>query len=273
MKKKKLKIYNINKNMLKKKKKKRINKGNIIIKNNEKGDISDKEKKDMKNKEYNELPYHKAKIEDKRNIFKTFLSFFMDKIELIKIIFQPDEYTNIYFLFNLYIISSFIDLFMNCLLYNDYAISQKYHNNGTLEYITSIVISLLSNIISSFILFFIEKLGNYSMYVETILKNNNNNNLYLNSISKFFKIVRFKFILLILSEILLSIFMTYYLFLFGVINSYSINSFILNYGLGLIESILYSICLCLIISFIRKISLIYDWKRLYIISKYIDEHF
>jgi hypothetical protein len=257
--------------MLKKKKTKSLNKGNIIIKDDKKEEISDKEIKDMKNKEYNELSYHKAKIEDKRNIFKTFLSFFMDKIELIKIIFQPDEYTNRYFLFNLYIISSFIDLFMNCLLYNDYAISQKYHNNGTLESITSIVISLLSNIISSFILFFIKKLGNYSMYVETIIENNNN--LYLNSISKFFKIVRFKFIILFLFEILLSIFMTYYLFLFGVINSYSINSFMLNYGLGLIESILYSICLCLIISFIRKISLIYDWKRLYIISKYIDEHF
>ena len=246
-----------------------LNKINEKKLTNEEDDLN----KDMKNIEYNELTFNTARMEDNRNIFKIFLSFFMEKIELIKIIFVREKYSNIYFLFNLYLLNYFIDLFMNCILYNDYAISQKYHNNGSLDFITSLVSSLLSNIISSFILLFINKLGNYTMYVETITLNSNNINQLIKSVFKFFRIIMMKFIILMILEILLGLFMVYYLFLFGVINSKSINSFMLNYGLSQIDSIFYSFCLSLIISLLRKISLLFNWKRLYIISRYINEHF
>jgi hypothetical protein len=59
---------------------------------------------------------------------------------------------------------------MNCLLYNDYAISQKYHKNGTLDFITSLIISLLSNIFTSILIYFINFLTNYPNFIEAIIK-------------------------------------------------------------------------------------------------------
>ena len=66
--------------------------------------------------------------------------------------------------------------------------------------------------------------------------------------------------------------MTYYLFIFGIITSKSINSFLLNYLLSQVESLVYSIAISFIISLIRKISLLYRYKRLYVISLYFNDH-
>ena len=157
-----------------------LNKNELLNSNKiDKNKLTNKVDEVDKDIEYNELTFNMAKKKDKRNIFKIFLSFFMEKIELIKIIFVRDKYSNIYFLFNLYILNYSIDLFMNCILYNDYAISQKYHNNGSLDFITSLVSSLLSNIISSFILLFVNKLSNYTVYIDTITLNSNNINQFI----------------------------------------------------------------------------------------------
>ena len=67
--------------------------------------------------------------------------------------------------------------------------------------------------------------------------------------------------------------MTYYLFIFGVINSKFINSFLVNYALSMINSLVISIVITFIITLLRKFSFILKIKRLYIISLYIDEHF
>ena len=226
----------------------------------------------IKQKELNELTYYSALHEDKRNIFKIFLSMLMMKIELIKIIFKPDEYSNRNFLFNLYIIKALIDLFMNCLLYSDYSISQKYHNNGTIKLITSITMALFSNIISFVLFFFINKLATYTPCVESIILNFNNKSQLIKSALKLFRIIEYKFIALLIIEILLGLFISYYLFIFGVIYSKTIISFLLNYILSQIESLSYSVGLCILASSMRKISLLYSWKRLYIISRYFIEH-
>ena len=84
-----------------------------------------KKKKKTINNEFNNIVYFGEK---NREFYNIFLSVFYQKIEIIQFIFFPDDYTSRYMLFNLYTISLYIDLLMNCILYNDYAISQKYHN-------------------------------------------------------------------------------------------------------------------------------------------------
>ena len=162
---------------------------------------------------------------------------------------------------------------MNCLLYNDYAISQKYHNNGTLDFITSLVISLLSNIFTKILTHFLYFLTNYPNFIEAILKEIKNVYEYFTIIIKLFRIVTFKFILLFIFEFLLGFFTIYYLSIFSIINSKSINSFLLNFLIGRIESLSYSIAIAFFISFLKKISQYYRIKRLYIISEYIKELF
>ena len=228
---------------------------------------------ELNNNEINELSYYIARYKDKRNIFKIFLSMFWIKIELIKIIFNPEQYSSRYLLFNIYLLNAFINLLMNCILYNDYAISQKYHNNGTLEFITSFVISLFSNILTSIVFYCINILANYHIIIENIIKEIKNEDEYIHLISRLFKLIGFKTYILLIFETLFGLFMTYYLFIFCVLYSNTIKSFLLNSLLSQVNSIIYSFCLCLLISVLRKISLIFGVKRLYIISNYCNEHF
>ena len=60
---------------------------------------------------------------------------------------------------------------MNALLYSDDVVSQKYHNNGNLDFITSLSLSLASNIISSIAIWIIEKLTNYHEILQILVEN------------------------------------------------------------------------------------------------------
>ena len=114
---------------------------------------------------------------------------------------------------------------------------------------------------------------NYHNYIEIIIRDIKNISDYLRIILRLFKIINCKLYILLFLEISLGLFMTYYLFIFGVINSKSINSFLLNYILSMINSLAYSIIVTFTISIFRKASFVLKMKRLYIISIYIDEHF
>ena len=214
----------------------------------------------MNDKEKNELPYFKANKIDNRNFFKILLSIFLSKIDLLENIFSPEEYSNRYLLFSIYLLSLYLDLLMNCLLYNDYAVSQKYHCNGNLEFITSFIISLLSNIFSFILFYFINYLSNFSDIIDMIIREIKRTKEYLSVIIKLFRIMKIKFYFLLILEIILGLFMVYYLFVFSVINSKSINSFLLNYLYSQIESLFYSFCINMVIAFIRRISLCYHSK-------------
>ena len=223
----------------------------------------------------NNLSFYYKKNEDKeenKNFFKLYLSLIVDKIDIIQIIFSPQEYTNRLLLLNIFLLNLFIDLLMNCLLYNDYAVSQKYHNNGTLEFITSLIISLLSNIFTSILIHFINFLTNYPNFLEAIIKEIKNVYNYFNIIRKLFKVITFKFIFLFIFEAILGLFIIYYLSIFSIINSKSINSFLYNFGISQIDSLIYSICVAFIVSVLKRISFLCNYKRLYIISEYFNDH-
>ena len=215
--------------------------------------------------------YKKNEEEENKNFFKIYLSIISDKIDIIQIIFCPQEYTNRFLLFNLFLLNLFIDLLMNCLLYNDYAISQKYHKNGTLDFITSLIISLLSNIFTSILIYFINFLTNYPNFIEAIIKEIKKEYHYFNIILKLFMVIKCKFFFLFCLEILLGLFIIYYLIVFSIINSKSINSFLYNFGLSQIDSLIYSICVSFIISILKRISLLFNNQRLYLISEYFND--
>jgi hypothetical protein len=235
-------------------------------------EIQEEEEIKISNSELNVLSYFRAKEIDDRNFFTTLFSIFFIKIDLTNNIFYPDEYSSRLLLFSIYIVSLYMDLLMNCLLYNDYAVSQKYHCNGNLEFITSFIISSLSNIFSFVILYLIKYLTNYSAFIEVIIKEIKKVKDYFTIIVKFMKVLKIKTYFLLLLELLLGLFMVYYLFIFSTINSKSINSFLLNYLYSQLESLFYSFCISIFIAILRRISLSCHSKKLYLTSLYFNEH-
>ena len=105
-------------------------------------------------KDYNTIPYSQALRIDKRNYFDIFISFLANEIEIIKIFYYKEQYIHISMSLSLYIFESSLDFTLNCFLCNDDIVSQKYHNNGSIKIITSLALSLISNMISSTIVFF-----------------------------------------------------------------------------------------------------------------------
>ena len=227
----------------------------------------------MSDREKNELSYFEAKIKDKRDFLTMLFSIIFNKIGLVQNILYPEEYSHRLLLFNLYILSSYMDLLMNCLLYNDYALSQKYHCNGELEFITSLVISLVANVFSFIILYCIEFLTNFPALIEAIINEIKDVDDYLRMLVKFFKIIKIKIFALFIVETIFGLFMVYYITIFSAIYSNSINSFLLNYLFSQLESLLYSVCLSIIIAFMRRISLLCHYHKLYVISLYFNQHF
>ena len=119
------------------------------LKNHRKKTIKNDEPEKENNNNFNELPFAQAIKKDKRNLFSIFFSVVIEKLELVNLI-VGDHKIKIILIYQ-YILSLLIDLFFNAFLYTDEVVSNKYHNNGKLDFIVSLTLSLLSNIINSII--------------------------------------------------------------------------------------------------------------------------
>jgi hypothetical protein len=238
----------------------------ILLKEETKEEIKDKEKNEL-----NELPYKLAVLLDKRNIIYIFFSIIIHKFDLIHI-FLGDEQLKI-ILLNEFIFSLSLNFFINALLYSDEIVSNKYHNNGQLDFVVSLVVTLLSNIITSIICFFI----NFSEIVEEKLDLINEikkrKYYYVKNIIKLFKYLKIKFIINNIIELIIIIFGFYYVIIFCAIYSKSIKSLLFNYLTSLLEDIIKSLIIAVIITICRRIGISCLNKYFYNTSKYINSKF
>lgn len=99
-----------------------------------------------------------------------FLSFLANEIEIVKIFYYRDPYTHISITLSLYIFESCLEFTLNCFLCSDDVVSQKYHNNGNLDFITSLSLSFISNIITGVVVWIIKKLTNYYEFLQILVK-------------------------------------------------------------------------------------------------------
>ena len=255
------------------------NSNNIIIKtnNNNNNKITKKKLSEISRKEeeidYNELNYEEALEKDQRNIIQIFISLFTLKLQTIQIFFYPKEFTHLSLTLPLYLFDILLDLTINSLLFSDDIISQKYYNNGELLLFTTNLLSISSNVISFFILYLLEKLINQYEVLDIITKEVKDIYkfliLFINLRRCFdFKITIFFFILTILG-----ILCTYYLFIFFAIYKEIQEDLFVNYIVGSLWSLGYTTFMCLFVTVTRKISIIKKIKRLFILSKFVDEKF
>ena len=195
----------------------------------------------------NDLPYSIAIIKDKRNIFEIFCSLIIQKMELL-------------------------NLFFGTLLYSDDVISNKYHNNGELDFFSTLSLSLLANIITSIICYFIK----YSKGIEErydLIKELKSKKFYLRNVVIFIKFLKIKFIFFFTGEIILILCSFYYIVIFCIVYSKSKSSLIFNYINSLIEAAITSIAITIIIVVTRKLGIYFSNRRLYNISKFINQKF
>ena len=222
-------------------------------------------------KEINRVPFSQALRIDKRDYCQIFLSYLAKEIDIIKIFYYRSPYDHISIALSLYAFESCVDLAFNCFLCTDEVVSQKYHNKGSLKILTSLSISLLSNIISSLIVFLIEKIVDYGDKLEYIIKEiyKKCNYFYAYMIFKKYLIIKLTFFFIL--ETLFNIIMCYFLMIFCTIYHKIQRSIIINYILGICQSLLLSLLMAIFSSFIRFLSLKYRWRYMYYTSKHLFE--
>jgi hypothetical protein len=141
-----------------------------------------------------------------------------------------------------------------------------------LDFIVIFILSIISNIITSIIIYFLE----CSHFLEKRFeeaKEIRNKYKYIYAFNKFFKYLKIKTFCFILIELAIINCSFYYIIIFSIIYKESQKSLICNYFLSLIERYAKSILVIFVVSATRKISISIKSVYLYNISQYIDAHF
>ena len=223
--------------------------------------------------DYNTLPYTQALRIDKRNIFLIFMNLIKMKIDIISIIFYPEEYTNRTLLISTYLLDFLFNYFMNALLYSDDVVSQKYHNNGSLNFVTSLSLSLASNIISSIAIWIVKKLTNYHELMEYLVKNIYNEKDFIYFFYKIHRFLKIKISIYFILNFIVVVAITYYVFIFCIIYKKSQISLLSNYFLGIAESMLKTLVITFVVCILRFVALKIKSKRIYRTSVYLNDLF
>ena len=223
--------------------------------------------------DFNELPFFEAFEKDKRQIFQIFLSLFYLKLKTIQIIFFRDEFSHLSLSFSLYVFEILLDITINSLLFSDDVISQKYFNNGELLFITTNILSISSNIISFFILLLTQKSINQNLVLDNITKEIKESKDYYKIFVKLTCCFRLKLMLFFSILSMIGLFCIYYLFVFCAIYNKIQKNLFVNYIMSSLWSLGFTIFICLFVTITRKISIKKRNKRLYIISKFINDMF
>ena len=224
-------------------------------------------------KEINSVPYTQALRIDNRNIFEIFLSVLFHEIQIINIFYYRDNYKQLSINLSIYVFELCLDLTLNCLLYTDDVVSEKYNNNGSIKFFTSLTLSFMSNIFSSIIALIIGKLAEYASIMEIMIKDANKKNRYLLSIIKFKKYLTIKLVCFFIIQTIINFLMCYYLMIFCTVYHKTQGSIMINYLIGVAESMIISLGLTLITSIIRFLSIKNKWMYAYNTSKYLLENF
>ena len=235
----------------------------ILKKNNQ-------DSKMMEEDNINELPFSKAIHVDKRNVFKIFYTLIIEKLELISLFCSNSKIKIIFF--TEYILSLLINFFFNSLLYTDDVVSNKYHNNGDLDIIVTLTLSILSNIITSIFCYYTKYSRGIEERVNLILEIKYKTSFYTN-IKKFFLFLRLKFIIFFLAQLIIFAICLYYIAIFCILYNRSQESLIVNYCYSLVESIITAFGITFIIVITRIIGLSCKSKNSYNVSKFIDSKF
>lgn len=228
---------------------------------------------DEVDKEFNTIPYSQALRIDKRSYIEIFLSVLYHELGIISIFYYKSPFTHISLVISIYVFELCLDLALNCLLYTDDVVSEKYNNNGSIQFFTTLSLSFMSNIFAGIIAFIVGKLAEYEGILEMIIKNVIKQKEYYRNIIKFKKYLALKLTSFFIIQGIINLGMCYYLMIFCTVYHNTQGSIMVNYITGVGESMIISLGLSIIISLIRYLSIKNKWRHIYYTSRYLFETF
>ena len=127
------------------------------------------------------MDFEEAIIYDKRSFLRIYWSFLVDT-QIIFGTFCTNNYLNLFVIkFSFFIFTFQISFFLNAFFYTDDYISDAYHNDGVLDFVTGLPKSIYSFVATLIITNLLRMLSNSKSELKKIIreKRNNENYIYL----------------------------------------------------------------------------------------------
>ena len=217
-----------------------------------------------------DMDYEEAIIYDKRSFLRIYWSFLVDT-QIILGTFYTENYLNLFVIkFSFFIFTFQMSFFLNAFFYTDEYISDAYHNDGVLDFVTGlpkVIYSLIATLITTNLL---RMLSNSKSELKKIIKGKRCNKNYIILIDIKLKKLRKKLII-------------YFIFVFslGLLFLYYVTSFCSVYRnsqkywfMGCLESFgmdsAVSVVICIFIAIFRYIAIYRKIKCFYILANIIS---
>ena len=168
-----------------------------------------------------DMNFEEAIIHDQRSFIRMYWSFLVDS-QIILGNFFTENYLYLFVIKLSFFICTFqISFFLNALFYTDDYISDAYHNDGVLDFISGLPKSLYSFIATLITTNLLRMLSNSENELKKIIKEHSKNNDYIELINSKLRKLRNKLIIYFILVFLLGFFFLYYVSSFCAVYQYS----------------------------------------------------
>ena len=219
--------------------------------------------------EINDLDFEQALAEDNRSFFRIFLSYILSE-HIIMNTFCTDAYLELRAIKLSFLVFGYeISFFLNALFYTDEYISDTYHNDGVLDFFSSLPKSIYSFIVTLVISNLLKILSSSKRQLNKIIAERKDKKEYLEAVEKELKKFKKKIIWYFIIVFILTIFFSYYVAAFCAVYQNSQNFWLIGCLESSVLDFLTPFVICLILSSLRYIGLKKKSKCAYDSAKYL----
>ena len=220
-----------------------------------------------------DMDYEQAILYDKRTYLKMFWGILVEN-QIILGTFFTENYLHLFVIKLSFLVFNFqISLFLNAFFYTDEYISDAYHNDGVLDFFTSLPKSIYSSLVTLVVTNLLRMLSNSKNELTRIIRDKRNDNNYIFFVDNKLRKLKNKLIAYFVLVFLFDLFFLYYVSAFCAVYHYSQKywffGFLESFGLDCLVTIF----ICIFISLFRYIAINKKVKGFYIIANIINSLF
>ena len=224
-----------------------------------------------KYEKYNDMKYDEALATDKRNIFQMYLAFLFQNHIIFNTFFAEIylELRNIkigFFIFGLE-----ISFFLNAIFYTDKYISDTYHNNGILNFFSSLPKAIYSFIVTTILSLLLKMLSNSKKQLIKIIEEKDKNPNYIKDVESELNKLHKKLYIYFILVFILGIAFTYYCSAFCAVYINSQTFWLIGCLESFALDLLIPFIICLVLAGIRYISINEKLNYLYKIYSLMEK--
>ena len=210
-----------------------------------------------------DIEYNEAVEKDQRSVFRIYWSYLIDS-QIILGTFLTENYLDLFIIKLSFFVFTFqISFFLNAFFYTDDYISDAYHNDGVLDFISGLPKSIYSFIATSITTNLLKMLSNSKSELLKIVRNRKKEDNYIKLVNEKLNKLYIKLIVYFIFLFVLGLFFLYYVTAFCAVYSNSQKYWFIGCIESFIFDSLFSITVCLIIAALRYISIHFEKKMLY----------